>query len=68
MDVVMESGRNPMNKHQIQPECARGGTVDSVLRDTILRRKRGQSFLFPLLVDHEQSWQPYPVHEQGWQP
>ena len=40
----------------------RDGTADTVLRDQILRRERGQGNIhFPCSADHEQDWQPYPV-------
>ena len=65
----MEVGRNPVSKHQIQPEygdeqadAGRDGTVEPVSRDQILRRERGQKNIhFPCSGDHEQDWQPYPV-------
>ena len=40
----------------------RDGTAEPVLRDKILRRKRGQrTNHFCCSADHEQDWQPYPV-------
>ena len=40
----------------------RDGTAESVSRDQILRRERGQgNICFPCSADHEQDWQPYPV-------
>ena len=40
----------------------RDGIAESVSRDQILRRKRGQgNFHFPCSADHVQGWQPYPV-------
>ena len=40
----------------------RDGTTESVSRDQILRRIRGQGGIhFPCSADHEQDWQPYPV-------
>ena len=40
----------------------RGGTVEPVSRDQILRRDRGQGNAhFRSSADHEQDWQPYPV-------
>ena len=39
----------------------RGGTVEPVSRDEILRRERGQGNIhFPCSADHEQDWQSYP--------
>ena len=49
MDAAAEQGRNPISKHQIQPEYgdeqadAGDGTAESVSRGQILRREqRGQ--------------------------
>ena len=59
-----------MSKHQIKPEYlvwsmsrpTRDGTAETVSRDQILRRERGQENInFPCSADHEQDWQPYPV-------
>ena len=66
MDAA-ELGRNPVSKHQIQPEyedeqADAGRDCRTVSRDQILRRKRGEgNIIFPCSVDHEQDWQPYPV-------
>ena len=41
-------------------KLTRDGTVEPVLRDRILRRKRGQGKIhFPCSANHEQDWQPY---------
>ena len=67
MDAAAELGRNPVSKHQIQPEYGdeqadAGRTAEPVSRDQILRHARGQGNLhFPGSADHEQDWQPYPV-------
>ena len=69
MDAAAELGRNPVSKHQIQPEygdeqadAGRDGTAEPVSRDQILRHARGQGNVhFPCSADHEQDWQPYPV-------
>ena len=69
MDAAAEIGRNPVCKHQIQPEyglemsgLTRDGTAEPVSRDQILRRERGQGNInFPCSADHVQDWQPYPV-------
>ena len=68
MDAAAELGRNPVSKHQIQPEygemsrLTRDGTAEPVSRDQILRHARGQGNIhFPCSADHEQDWQPYPV-------
>ena len=40
----------------------RDGTAETVSRDQILRRIRGQGKNhFPCSADHGQDWQPYPV-------
>ena len=40
----------------------RDGTSESISRDQILRRERGQGHIhFLCSADHEQDWQPYPV-------
>ena len=66
--AAAELGRNPVSKHQIQPEygemsrLTRDGTAEPVSRDQILRHARGQgNIIFPCSADHEQDWQPYPV-------
>ena len=67
MDAAAEIGRNPVSKHQIQPEYGdeqadAGRTAEPVSRDQILRRERGQrNIIFPCSADHEQNWQPYLV-------
>ena len=68
MDAAAELGRNPVSKHQIQPEyygderLTRDGTAEPVSRDQILRHERGQGNIhFPRSADHEQDCQPYPV-------
>ena len=67
MDAAAELGRNPVSKHQIQPEYGdekadAGGTAEPVSRDQILRHERGQGNInFPCSADHEHDWQPYPV-------
>ena len=61
--AAAEIGRNPVSKHPIQPEykeimsrLTRDGAVESILRDQILRRKRGQggNIHFPCSAEHEQ--------------
>ena len=67
LDAAAEIGRNPVSKHQIQPEyemsrLTQDGTAQLVSRDQILRRERGQGNIhFPCPADHEQDWQLYPV-------
>ena len=68
MDAAAELERNPVSKHQIQPEYAemsrltRDGTAEPVSQDQIFRHARGQgNIIFPCSADREQDWQPYPV-------
>ena len=67
MDAAAELGRNPVSKHQIQPEYGdeqadAGRDCRARSQDQILRRERGQGNIhFPCSADHEQDWQPYPV-------
>ena len=66
-DAAAELRRDPVSKHQIQPEYGdeqadAGPDCRTVSRDQILRRERGQGNVnFPCSADHEQDWQPYPV-------
>ena len=67
MDAAAELGRNPVSKHQIQPEygmemsrLTRDGTAESVSRDQILRHERGQGNIC-FSSDHVQDWQPHPI-------
>ena len=69
MDAAAELGRNPVSKHQIQPEY--GDEKVDAGRDcrTRLARPNYQArtwtgeyvFIFPCSADHEQNWQPYLV-------
>ena len=65
--AAAELGRNPVSKHQIQPEYGdeqadAGRAAEPVLRDQIFRRERGQGNIhFSCSADHVQDWQPYPV-------
>ena len=67
MDAAAELGRNPVSKHQIQPEYGdeqadAGRDCRNVSRDQILSREREQGNVhFPCPADHEHDWQPYPV-------
>ena len=61
MDAAAELGRNPVSKHQLQPEYGemskqtRDGTAEPVSRDQILRHARGQgNIIFLCSADHEQ--------------
>ena len=60
MDAAAELGRNPVSKHQIQPQYRdeqidAGVTAEPLSRDQILRRERGQGNInFPCSADHEQ--------------
>ena len=67
MDAAVELGRNPVSKHQIQPECGdeqadAGRDCRTRLARPNFRRERGQGNIhFPCLADREQDWQRYPV-------
>ena len=70
MDAAAELGRNPVSKHQIQPEyedeqadtgrdCrTRFARPNSQARTN---SDRETSIDFPCSADHVQDWQPYPV-------
>ena len=48
MDAAAELGRNPVSKHQIQPEYG-DEQAEPVSRDQILRHARGQgNIIFPV--------------------
>ena len=67
MDAAAELGKNPVSKHQIQPEY--GDEQADMGRNcrTRLARPNSQArtgtvkIHFPCPADHEQDWQPYPV-------
>ena len=67
MDAAAELARNPVSKHQIQPEY--GDEQADAGRDcrTRLARPNSQArtgrgnINFPCRADHEQDWQPYPI-------
>ena len=68
MDAAAEVARNPVSKHQIQPEfmemsrLTRDRTAEPIPRDQIIRRElRQRKVYIPCSADHEQDWQPYPV-------
>ena len=43
-------------------KLTRDGAAESVSRDQIFRRERGQgNIIFPCSADLKQDWQPYPV-------
>ena len=57
MDAATELGRDPVRKHQIQPEygdeqaaTGRDGNAEPVSRDQLLRRERGlrETLIFPV--------------------
>ena len=63
MDAAAELGRNPVSKHQIQPEYGDEQADEPVSRHQILRHARGQGNIhFPCSADYDQDWQPYPVY------
>ena len=68
MDAAAEIGRNPVSKHQIQPEY--GDEQADAGRDSRTRLAtkfsgangdREGNVHFPCSADHEHDWQPYPV-------
>ena len=67
MDAAAEHGRNPevSTRFSLSIEIGRltrDGTAETVSRDQILRRERGQGNInFPCSADPEQDWQPYPA-------
>ena len=67
MDAAAELGRNPVSKHQIQPEYGDEQADAGRHCRTRLERPNSQArtgtgkYFFPCSADHEQDWQPYPV-------
>ena len=66
MDAAAELGRNPVSKHQIQPECGdeqagAGRTAEPVSRDQILRHDGQGNIHFSCSANHVQDWQHYPA-------
>ena len=67
MDAAAELGRNPVSKHQTQPED--GDEQADAGRDCRTRlarpnsqvRTRTEKYSSSLFADHVQDWQPYPV-------
>ena len=68
MDAAAELRRNPVSKHQIQPEY--GDKQADAGRDCRTRLARpnsqartgtGEKSFSLFRADHEQDWQPYPV-------
>ncbi|CAN0472042.1 unnamed protein product [Ascophyllum nodosum] len=66
MDAAAELGRNPVSKHQIQPEygdeqadAGRGCRTRLARPNSQARTRTGKCF--PCSVDHAQDWQPQPV-------
>ena len=53
MDAAAELGRNPVSKHQIQPEY--GDEQADAGRDCRTKADR-EIFIFPNSADHEQDW------------
>ena len=67
MDAAAELGRNPVRKHQIQPEygdeqadAGRDGRTRLARPNSQARTGTGECY-FPCSADHEQEWQPYTV-------
>ena len=72
MDVAAEIGRNPVSKHQIQPEY-RDEQADAgrdcrtrLVRPNSQARTRTGIFPFSFSADHEQDWQPTPIGPYPW--
>ena len=67
MDAAAELGRNPVSKHQIQPEYGdeqadAGRDCRTRLARPYIRRERGQGNInFLCSADHERDWPPYLV-------
>ena len=69
MDAAEKSGRNPVSKYQIQPECGDDEQADAgrdggtyLARPNFLARTGTGKYPFsPYSADHEQDWQPDPV-------
>ena len=66
LDGVAESGKNPVSKHQVQPEsdqtdAGRDGRTPLARPNSQARTRTGKK-CFPCPADHEQDWQPYPVN------
>ena len=68
MDAVTESGRNPVNESQIQPESVeneradarRDGQTRLARPNSQVRTETGKNYV-SCSVEHEQDWQPRPV-------
>ena len=63
MDAAVD-GRNPVSKHQIQPECGESaGCIAGRHRRTCLARPNSQARMGTEIcpADHEQDWEPSPV-------
>ena len=66
MDAAAEIGRNPVSKHQIQPEYGkltgwRGTGLPNQSRETKFSGANGDgqgNIILPGSADHEQDWQP----------
>ena len=61
MDAAAEIGRDPVSKHDIQPEY--GDEQDDAGPEIKFSGANGDRaiFIFPCSADHEEDWQPYPV-------
>ena len=67
MDAAAELGRNPVSKHQVQPEygdeqadAGRDGWT-RLARPNFQARTGTEEYFFPCSADHEQDWQPNQV-------
>ena len=66
MDAAAELGRNPVSKHQIQPEYGdeqadAGRDYRTRLTRPNFQARTGTGKKKSCSADHEQDWQPYPV-------
>ena len=68
MDAAAELGKNPVCKHQIQPEYGdeqadAGQDCRAASRETKFSgfEQEEGNIHFSCSIDHEQDWQPYPV-------
>ena len=63
MNAAAELGRNPVSKHQIQPEYGdKQADAGRDCRTRLARTVRRQGNIhFSCSADHEQDWQSYPV-------
>ena len=68
MDAAADFGRNPVSKHQIQPEygdeqadAGRDCRTRLARPNSLARTRTGKYPVSLFRADHVQDWQPYPV-------